>query len=187
MSTATTQAKTVDHLITAEELWRFGPNAPGELVRGEFIEMPPTGFPHAATEARIARLLGNFVDERRCGTVLTGEAGIITQRNPDSVRGADIAYISNERLAQSKSDGYLDVAPELVVEVVSPSDRWTEINEKVDEYLACGVDEVWIVDPRTRRVTCYRSGGVRTYHATETLTAPDALPGLSLLVATLFE
>lgn len=120
------------------------------------MEMSPTGYRHGAVEAAIARQLGNCVEGRRLGTVMSGKVGIITQRNPDTVRGADVAYISNERLARAKAEGYLDVAPELVVEVVSPSDRWSELNEKVNEYLACGVDEVWIVDPRTQRVSSTR-------------------------------
>jgi Uma2 family endonuclease len=174
--------------MTAEELWCLAPTEPGELVKGRFIEMSPTGYPHGAVEARLARLLGNFVDDKKLGIVISGEAGIITQRNPDTVRGADIAYISQARLTKAKAEGYLDVPPELVVEVVSPSDRWSDINERVDEYLACGVDEVWIVDPRTRRVTCYQAtAAVRTYQHDDTLGVPAILPGLLLPIADLFE
>jgi Uma2 family endonuclease len=187
MPAATAETQLAEPLLTAEDLWRNGPTTSGELVQGRFIEMPPTGHPHGAVEARIARLLGNFVEERRLGTVMTGEVGIITKRNPDTVRGADIAFISNERLARASAGGYLDVAPELVVEVISPRDRWTEINEKVAEYLACGVDQVWIADPRTENLTCYRTEAVRTYAPGDTLPATEVLPGLSLAVAALFE
>lgn len=187
MTAASAQTQLADPLMTAEDLWRDGPMTPGELVRGRFIEMPPTGRPHGTAEARIARLLGNFVEERRLGTVMTGEVGIITKRNPDTVRGADVAFISNERLANARTEGYLDVAPELVVEVVSPNDRWTDLNEKVSEYLACGVLEVWIVDPRTRQVTCRGAATARAHAAEDILTASDVLPGLSLSVAALFE
>ena len=187
MSAATAQANDVEHPMTAEELWRLAPQERGELVNGRFIEMPPTGRPHGTVETNVAAELRAFVKPRNLGKVMSGEVGIITRRDPDTVRGADVAYISHERLAKAKAKGYLDVPPELVVEVVSPSDRWTDVNEKVDEYLACGVDEVWIVDPRTRRVTCYGSAAVRTYQPEDTLTAPDVLPGLSLVVATLFE
>lgn len=174
--------------MTAEELWGRAQTTPGELVRGRYIEMSPTGYPHGAVEARIARQLGNFVDDNKLGLVLSGEVGIITRRNPDTVRGADVAFISHKRLAGAKAEGYLGVPPELVVEVVSPNDRWTDITEKVDEYLACGVDEIWIVDPRTQCVTCYGSTAtVRTYRHDDTLSAPEILPGLCLPVREIFE
>jgi Uma2 family endonuclease len=187
MSAATAEAEPAEHPMTAEELWRLAPAQPGELVKGRFIEMPPTGYAHGAVEANITFELGRFVREHSLGKVLSGEVGIITGRAPDTVRGADVAYISHERLAHAKAKGYLDAPPELVVEVVSPSDRWTDINEKVTEYLACGVDEVWIVDQRTRRVSCCRSTTVRTYQQEDVLSAPDVLPGLSLAVARLFD
>jgi Uma2 family endonuclease len=187
MSAATAEAGYAERPLTAEELWRLAPAARGELVKGRFIAMAPVGHPHGTVEATIALELGQFVRRYGQGRVMSGEIGIITGRGPDTVRGADVAYISNRRLAEAKADGYLDVAPELVVEVVSPNDRWTQINEKVLEYLTCGVDEVWVVDPRTRQVACYGAAAVRTYDAEDTLTAPDILPGLSLLVAALFD
>lgn len=181
MSVATTQSQRDDRPMTAAELWQQGPETPGELVKGRFIAMPPTGHRHGTIEANIGRELGAFVKERGLGTVMSGEVGIITQRDPDTVRGADVAYISNERLSQAQADGYLDVAPELVVEVVSPNDRWTEINEKIGEYLACGVVTVWIIDPRTQRVTSYRRGlEVLVYGSADVLSAPDILPGFAL-------
>jgi Uma2 family endonuclease len=188
MSTATASAPEAAPLLTAEELWQHGPTTPGELVRGRFIEMPPTGHPHASVEGNIARELGNFIKQRALGKVMTGEVGIITRHDPDSVRGADVVYISNERLAQAQAEGYLDVPPELVIEVVSPNDRWTEIDEKVTEYLACGVQAVWVVDPRTRRATCYRPPDqVRICGQDAMLEEPDILPGFGLPVRQMFE
>jgi Uma2 family endonuclease len=187
MPAATAEAEYAERPITAEELWRLAPQERGELVNGRFIEMPPTGHPHGTVETNVAAELRAFVKARNLGKVMSGEVGIITRRDPDTVRGADVAYISQARLAKAKAKGYLDVPPELVVEVVSPSDRWTDINEKVDEYLARGVDEVWVVDPRTRRVTCYRSTAMRTYQQEDQLSAPDLLPGFALPVAELFE
>ena len=167
--------------MTAAELWQQSPDTPGELVEGRFIAMSPTGHPHGAIEANIARDLGAFVKQRGLGRVMSGEVGIITQRDPDTVRGADIVYISKERLSQAQADGYLDVAPELVIEIISPNDRWTEINEKIGEYLACGVLLVWIIDPRTQRVTRYGRGrDLLVYGSDDVLTAPDILPGFAV-------
>ena len=72
-----------------------------------------------------------FAYHQKLGHVLVGEVGIYTNRNPDTVRGADVAYISKDRLAQTQSQSYLDVAPELIVEVLSPGDSWSEVIEKV--------------------------------------------------------
>ena len=188
MSVAAVSSPQNDHLLTAEDLWQHGPSTPGELVRGKFIDMPPTGHPHASVEGNITRELGSFVKQRALGKVMPGEVGIITHRNPDTVRGADVVYISHERLAQAQAQGYLNVPPELVVEVVSPNDGWTDINEKVAEYLACGVNAVWIVDPRTRRVTCYRPPAeVQRYGYEDILTEPDLLPEFALPVRELFD
>jgi hypothetical protein len=113
-----------ERCITGEALFAMGDIGRAELVKGEIVPLMPTGFLHAIIESRVARLLGNFVDTHDMGYVLTGEAGIYTQRDPDTVRGMDVAYISKERLAQTESQSFLDVAPELVVEVISPDDRW---------------------------------------------------------------
>lgn len=150
--------------------------------------MPPTGHRHGTVEVNVAAELQAFVKQRALGKVMCGEVGIITQRNPDTVRGADVVYISHERLAHAQTDGYLDVAPDLVIEVVSPNDRWTEINEKISEYLDCGVRAVWVIDPRTQRVTCYQpQTEVRLYSEKDVLTAPELLPEFAVPVRQLFE
>lgn len=181
MSVATAQLERTDHPMTAAGLWKQSPDTPGELVKGRFIAMPPTGHPHGTIEANIARDLGAFIKQRGLGKVMSGEVGIITQRDPDTVRGADVVYMSNERLSKAQTDGYLDVAPELVIEIISPNDRWTDINEKIGEYLACGVVAVWIIDPRTQRVTSYGHGReVLVYGIDDVLAAPDILPEFAL-------
>jgi Uma2 family endonuclease len=186
VATATPQETGIP--MTAEDLWQLGSTTPGELVRGRFIHMPPTGHPHGTVEANVAAELRAFVKQRRLGKVQSGEVGIITRRNPDTVRGADVVYISNDRLAKARADGYLDIAPELVVEIISPNDRWTEINEKVAEYLGCGVTAVWLIDSRTRRVTCYQAPTeVRVFERDDVLSQPDVLPDFAIHVRELFD
>lgn len=149
--------------------------------------MPPTGWPHASIEARMTSKLQQYVDANPVGVVLTGEVGIIIRRDPDTLRGADLAFVSQNRLARASPSGYLDVAPELVVEIISPNDRWTEITAKLDDYFSIGVELVWILDPRRRRVSCYRSPTeLELRGAGDTLTAEPMLPGLRLSVADLF-
>jgi Uma2 family endonuclease len=187
MSIAIAELLETDGTLTIEELADVVGDAPGELIDGRFVPMPPTGWPHARAEVKVSSRLEQFVEASGLGTVLGGEAGIIIRRGPDTVRGADVAYISRERLAQASPDGYLDVAPELIVEIVSPNDRWTDLTAKLEDYFSIGVALVWIVDPRRRRISCYRSPtALALLGPGDTLTAEPMLPGFSLAVSDLF-
>ncbi|MBI4771840.1 MAG: Uma2 family endonuclease [Chloroflexi bacterium] len=176
-------------LVTGEELLAMGDMGACELVEGRIVMMSPTGFEHGDYEANFAESLKTSVRHRQLGKVVSGEVGIYTRRNPDTVRGADVAFISNEQHAQRKKiTGYLDVAPELIVEVMSPDDRWSEVKQKLREYFAIGVKLVWVADPADRTVYAYRSlTDVREFTAADTLTGDDVLPGFSVPVASLFE
>jgi Uma2 family endonuclease len=173
--------------ITAEQLLAMGDIGPCELVRGQIVKHMPTGYPHGFIEFTIAGLLFVYLRKHPIGQAMTGEVGIITARRPDTVRGADVAFISNERLNQARPYGYLDVAPELVVEVLSPDDKWSEVNEKLAEYFAIGVLTVWVVDPRLEQIHVYRSLDVvlRLTRADE-LTAEDILPGFLVPISEIF-
>jgi Uma2 family endonuclease len=133
-------------------------------------------------------LLSRVVDEHKLGRVLVGEVGIYTQRDPDTVRGVDIAYISHERLKQLRSDSYLDVAPELIIEILSPGDRWSDVMDKLEEYFAIGTLMVWLVDPQRRKIQVFRSiNQVEQLSGTEQLTGGQVLAGFAVNVADLFE
>ena len=173
--------------ITGAELYAMGDIGRTELVRGEIIRLMPTGHPHGYIEAMIAALLVMFVRKHRLGRVLTGEVGVYTEHDPDTVRGMDVAFISHERLAQVKSKSYLDVAPELVVEVMSPDDRWSEVQQKLAEYFAVGVQLIWVVDPRLEQVHVYRSlTDIDRLTNEDNLTGGEVLPGFAVPVAELF-
>jgi Uma2 family endonuclease len=175
-------------LIIGEELLEMGDIGPVELIEGEIIEQMLSGHLHGFIEFLIANLLFNFVREHKLGRVVGGETGIYTSRNPDTVRGMDIAYISNERFAQASQSGFLDVAPELIVEVMSPSDRWLDIQEKLAEYFTIGVRLVWLVDPQLEQIHVYHSlDDVSRLTAESDLTAPKVLPGFSLPISEIFE
>lgn len=150
--------------------------------------MNPTGMEHADIEIALGAVLRAFVRKNRLGRVLGGEVGIYTRRNPDRVRGADLAFISHERLAGSPATGFLRVAPELAVEIVSPRDRWQDIRQKIEEYFAIGVQWVWIVEPDHRDVLVYNaSNTMRKFGEGDTLTGEGVLEGFALPVAELFE
>ena len=185
MSTPATE----ERLITGEELARMGDTGRCELVDGRIVHMNPTDPWHGQIEARIAAALEAFVRPRKLGRVLGGEVGLYTRRQPDRVRGADVLFITNETFQRrSESLAFLDVAPELVVEVLSPEDRVVELNQKLREYFELGVRLVWVADPTARAVHVYRSPTeVREVGGTAQLTGEDVLPGFEMPVASLFE
>jgi Uma2 family endonuclease len=185
--TKTTTTVLEKETVTGEELYAMGDIGRTELVRGEIIQLMPTGYPHGFIEVIIAALLHVFVQKHKLGRVLGGEVGVYTERNPDTVRGMDVAFISNERLAQVESKSYLDVAPELVVEVMSPDDRWSEVQQKLAEYFAVGVQLIWVIDPRLEDVHVYHSlTDMERLTIGDRLTGSEVLPGFEVDVAELF-
>ncbi len=176
-----------NRLITGEELYRMGDIGPAELVRGEIVRHMPTGHPHGLIENIIGALLYLYLQGRKIGYALTGEVGIYTQRNPDTIRAVDIAFISNERYRQLSTSGYLDQAPELVVEIMSPANTWSEIHEKLAEYFGIGVKLVWVVDPQLEQVHVYRAmDDVTLLQKEDVLTGEDVLPGFEAALADIF-
>lgn len=176
-------------LITAEEFARI-PDPPDgsrqELVQGAIITMPPPGARHGACCSRINRRLANFVEDNNLGTVFANDTGFVTERDPDSVRGPDISFWSREKLPEVP-DGYIEVAADLLIEVVSPSDRYARIQQKVNEYLEKGVRLIWVVDPEDRSVAVFRDGQKpKVLSENEILTGADVLPGLTCRIADLF-
>ena len=175
-------------LITGEELLAMGDIGPCELIDGRIVRMNPTGLQHGDIVIALGSVLRDFVRKRQLGRVVGGEVGIYTRREPDRVRGADIAFVSRERLADKPLKGFLKVAPELVVEVISPTDRWQNIRDKLEEYFAIGVHRVWIVEPETRAVLVYRSvTEMNRLGEGDAINGEGVLEGFSLLVSELFE
>lgn len=176
-----------EDLITAEEFARFPDLGPCELVNGRIVHLSPAQPLHGLVEARLGSRLFTHADSSGRGLVLGGEVGLWVRRGPDTVRGADLLFISRERWARRNPKGFLDGPPELVVEILSPDDRYGEVMEKLEEYLALGVDLVWIVDPERRYVLAYRSLlEVERFEEGDVLTDEEILPGFSLPVADLF-
>jgi Uma2 family endonuclease len=175
-------------LITGEELLAMGDIGPCELIDGRVVRMNPIGRSHAYVAANLSMALNQFVRQHKLGEVLVGEIGIFIQRGPDRIRAADIAFESTERLAQTTESGYLKTAPELVVEIISPSDRWQDVRDKLEDYFAIGVHRVWIVEPDKRAVLVYRSSTeMHKLSEGDTLIGEGVLDGFSLPVAELFE
>jgi len=185
----TLQSSLTETRLTGEEALALGDIGPYELIEGRIVYMSPTGDEHGGYESNFDEHIKAFVRKHNLGKVRVGEVGIYTHREPDTVRGADVAFISHARYAQRlKKTGFLDVAPELVVEIMSPDDRWTEIKQKLREYFSIGVKLVWVADPTDKTVYAYRSlTDVREFTENDALTGDEVLPGFSVKVAELFE
>jgi len=181
-------AKKADEvLMTGEELLQRPDLEPCELVEGRIVRMCPTGPVHGGLEVKLSARLFGWADSTGRSSVLAGEVGIYVRKDPDTIRAADILFISTERYARRQPTGYLDIPPELVVEILSPDDRWSEVMAKLAEYFAAGVDRVWVVDARLRRVFSYRSlARVEPLAEGDILTDEEILPGFSLPLAELF-
>ena len=175
-------------LISGDKLLEMGLAVRCELVEGEIVMLSPTGGRHGSVELNFGEVLREFAKPRKLGIVKVGEVGIYTHRNPDTVRGADALYISAERAAKLSASAYLDVAPDLIVEVLSPDDRWSEVTKKLREYFSIGVRLVWVANIEERMVYAYRSlTDVHQFSEIDTLTGDEVLPGFSVTVANLFE
>jgi Uma2 family endonuclease len=176
-------------LITIEEFEKI-PDPPDgsrlELVRGEVVVMPSSKARHGVICHRISRLLGNEVDPNKLGWVTTNDTGVILERDPDTMRGPDVAFWSIVRQPALPAE-YFEIPPDIAVEVLSPEDRRKEVREKIKEYLTHGVKLVWLVDPETRTVTVYQGSFRGTeLDESDTLTGGDMLPNFSCKVSDLF-
>ena len=175
--------------VTAEELFEAGDIGPCELIRGEVVFMTPPGMEHGNFTGEINAQLRSYVHRRKLGKVVVGDVGFVLARDPDTVRGPDVAFIRRSRIPKSGlPKGYFEGAPDLAVEVVSPSDRWSEIEEKVREYIAAGARLVWVINPSTQTAHVYRvDGSVSRLTEKDALKGEDVVPGFSLSLRTLFQ
>jgi Uma2 family endonuclease len=187
MSTASVTAPA---LLTAEQFAeRPDPGYPEELVKGRILAMPVPKPRHGEICSKANRIFGNHTEDHDIGRVLCNDSGVITERGPDTVRGADISFYSFASVPKGPlPEGYLDTPPELVIEVMSPSDSWPKALAKVAEYLNAGTTVVVVLDDKHRVVHVYRADGTtRVLTAEDELTIPDLLGDFRVRVGRFFE
>jgi Uma2 family endonuclease len=181
-------------LITAEEFARMHFDVPVELMRGEIVYlygengMTRPGPRHGGVCGNIGYLILEWARPRRAGRIATNDSWVTTERDPDTVRGADVGFYRMDQLIEGKlPDAPTDIVPVVCVEVRSPSNRLKAMRGKKDEYLAAGAEEVWLVDPRKRTVEVHRRDAkTRTLGESDTLTSAS-LPEFAVTVSDVFE
>jgi Uma2 family endonuclease len=174
--------------ITIADVERLNDERRYDLIRGELVSMAPAHFRHGHIALRIGAKLLDFVTAHGLGQVCGAETGFILARDPDVLLAPDAAFVRAERLPPpEEQDRFLPLAPDLAVEVFSPSERRGMIERKVHEYLAAGVPLLWVVYPRQRTVTVYAAGREpRTLRGGDALDGGDVLPGFRLPLAEVF-
>ena len=176
-------------LFTAEELICLPSDERRlELVKGKLYEMAPAGGRHGLIAGEIFGLLRNHVRSLGLGQVFAAETGFTLQRNPDTVRAPDAAFVAKDRMPQGETpDGYLALAPDLAIEVISPNDRPRAVREKVADWLNAGTRLVWVIYPASRTVTVHRPpSSVEELGGEDTLDGAEVIPGFSCVLGELF-
>ena len=186
-----------ERLTTAEFLKKYGHCSGVELVRGRVVwggqdsrdrtkEARMAKFRHGVICNNAARLIDAFVRANDLGWIAINDTFVPV--TPDTVRGADVLYVSYARVPKGEAPEDLPGAPDLVIEVRSPTDRWTAMVAKMLEYIAAGVTVVVILDPKTKSASVFRGDDRQDiFETADTLTLPDVLPGFAVPVARFFE
>ena len=181
-------------LLTAEEYWTLygekeefadGKRLHYELINGEVVDVPMPGYAHSTIQRRLAGRLGDFVDTHKLGDVMTELHSTLAE---GSVRVPDILFIRAEKVKQIiDQDKPLPFAPDLAIEIISPSNTDDEMQEKLDQYFAAGTEVVWLIYPKRHEVVIYRANGTwQTVKADGIVEGGTLLPGFSMPVAAMF-
>lgn len=175
--------------LTAEDFFDLNvPDEKTELVNGEVLRMSPAGGEHGVIALRIGAWLLMFVEEHQLGVVCAAETGFLVRRNPDTVRAPDAAFVSRGRMGEEGAPKkFWPFAPDLAVEVVSPSETTEQTQERVRDWFAAGAQAVWVLFPGTATVHAYRSPSeARILQRGDLLTGDGDLTGFSCPVVALF-
>ena len=179
--------------LTAEDFFRWvslpeNRDLHAELEQGEVIEMPPPGKYHGFVCGNVAGILRDYAIKQGRGYVCTNDAGLIVERDPDTVRGPDVTFYDDNQTAETMERQFAQRPPLLAVEIISPNDRLNRTVLRISQMLRLGVPMVWIVDPETRDVSVYRVGqDPRLVQADETLGGEDVLLEFRCRVSAFFD
>ncbi len=174
-------------LLTAEEYFASCHLERSELINGKIVELMPPGAMHGEVAGTFVSLLKSYLRGKNLGRVYV-ETGFVLQRNPTIVRSPDVSFVELSRLEGGKSpQNFIEGAPTIAVEIVSPGDLWSEVESKTRLYLEKGVREVWIVEAESRTIEVRRAGQAsHIYLQNETLQT-EVLPDFQMPLTEVFE
>jgi len=182
-------ATTATRLMTAEELEQMPDDGfQYELIEGVLRRMAPASFGPSNLPARLVTRIGPFVEQHGLGELTAADGGFVLERGPDTVVAPDVGFVRAERAPTGEAREHVaQIPPDLAIEVVSPSDRVRDVNDKVERYLVAGVPLVWVFRPRRRTVTVRRAGQVPVVlRDGDVIDGEDVLPGFRLAVSDVF-
>src|SRR5437660_3470185 len=167
--------------LTAADVGRMStPGKQVELVRGQLVVREPPGTWHGAVAANLAYLLGDFVRRHGLGLVFAQDTGFKIGSDPDTVRAPDVAFVARDRTGLIQAQGYAELAPDLLAEILSPDDRPADVLAKVADWLGAGTKLVWVIDPERSEARVYRrDGSLSILREHDSLDGEDVLPGFA--------
>jgi Uma2 family endonuclease len=173
-------------LVTAQDLWQMGEAGEhAELIDGEIVQMAPPNGEHGEIQAALIGAIWVYLAGTNAGKVY-GDVGYLLRQDPDTVLGPDLSYIASARIPADRRR-FLPLAPDLAVEIVSPSNSAGEIERKIAIYLEAGTRTIWVVYPRQRQVVVHTPGEApRVFTEADDVPGGDVLPGLAIPVANIF-
>ncbi len=174
-------------LLTVRDVEESPPEGEWELIDGELVPVTPANFKSSSIAARIVRIVGNYVDAHDLGALTTADGGFVIFPDRETLLAPDVAFIRKERIPpEDEQNRFARLAPDLVVEVLSPSDRMANALSRIGLYLEAGVQMVWLVDPVKRTISLFAEGDAPVRLGDEDfLTGGTVLPGFSVRVAEL--
>jgi Uma2 family endonuclease len=158
-----------------------------ELIKGELITMPLAGCEHGQIALWIGRLLGTHIAKNKLGCSFGAGTGFLIERDPDTVRAPDFAFVAKNSTKPRTPKGFFPGAPDLAVEVISPDDCVMEVEDKIQQWLDAGCQSVWVVKPTRQTITIHQNNAQpQVLHPADDIHAPDLLPGFQAKVKDLF-
>jgi Uma2 family endonuclease len=181
-------AKASHAFMTAQELLELPSDGMRhELIKGELTTMTPSGSQHGETTAWIGRILATYIAENALGRSFGAETGFVIERDLDTVRAPDFAFIAKGRIKSHMPEGFFPGAPDLAVEVLSPNDRVMEVEDKIQQWLDADCRCVWVVNPVRRTITVHQKNAQpRVLRASDEVQSPEIIHGFCAKVSELF-